>query len=157
MHYKPFSDEYFMNEALKLAKNAFDKDEVPVGAVIVVNNKIIAKSYNLTETLNDTTAHAEILAITTATEFLQSKYINNATIYVTLEPCIMCLGAINWSKISKIVYGASDLKKGYFKYEEILNNNQSSLLHNKIIVKKGVLESECSLILRKFFKKKRKY
>jgi tRNA(adenine34) deaminase len=144
-----YSDEYFMNEAFKEAKKAFDLDEVPVGAIIVAENKIIARGHNLTEQLNDVTAHAEMQAITSATNFIGGKYLNNCTLYVTLEPCIMCAGALHWSHITKIVYGARDDKKGYSKISE-------PVLHPKTIVIKGVLEDECSKILKEFFQKKRK-
>lgn len=106
-----FSDEYFMKQAFIEAQKAREKDEVPVGAVIVCNNQIIAKTHNLTETLNDVTAHAEMLAITSASEYLGGKYLNDCTLYVTLEPCVMCAGALNWSQLKRIVYGASDAKK----------------------------------------------
>lgn len=144
-----YSDEYFMNEAFKEAKKAFDLDEVPVGAIIVAENKIIARGHNLTEQLNDVTAHAEMQAITSAANFIGGKYLNDCTLYVTLEPCIMCAGALHWSHITKIVYGASDDKKGYSKISE-------PVLHPKTIVIKGVLEDECSKILKEFFQKKRK-
>lgn len=138
-----------MNEAFKEAKKAFDLDEVPVGAIIVAENKIIARGHNLTEQLNDVTAHAEMQAITSAANFIGGKYLNDCTLYVTLEPCIMCAGALHWSHITKIVYGASDDKKGYSKISE-------PVLHPKTIVIKGVLEDECSKILKEFFQKKRK-
>ena len=110
------NDEYFMREALKQAELAFEKDEVPVGAVVVINNKIIARAYNQVELLNDSTAHAEILALTSAYQALGAKYLPEATLYVTLEPCLMCCGAIFWGKIGRIVYGASDEKNGYRKF-----------------------------------------
>ena len=138
-----------MNEAFKEAKKAFDLDEVPVGAIIVAENKIIARGHNLTEQLNDVTAHAEMQAITSAANFIGGKYLNDCTLYVTLEPCLMCAGALYWSHITKIVYGASDDKKGYSKINE-------PVLHPKTIVIKGVLEDECSKILKEFFQKKRK-
>lgn len=108
-----FSDEYFMKEALKEAQKAFDEDEVPVGAIVVCDNKIIARAHNMTEKLNDVTAHAEMLAITSTTNFLGGKYLNECTIYVTLEPCVMCAGALYWSQVKKIVYAASDEKRGF--------------------------------------------
>jgi len=150
-----FSDHYFMNEALKEAHKALLKDEVPIGAVVVINNKIIGRAHNLTETLNDTTAHAEMQAITSATNFVGGKYLKNATIYVTLEPCIMCSGAIFWSQISKIVFGAYDLKRGFIKYQNVLAQNDLSLTHKKISLFGGVLQNECSEILKKFFESKR--
>ncbi|MBI9039113.1 MAG: nucleoside deaminase [Bacteroidales bacterium] len=143
-----FSDESFMKEALKEAQKAFEKNEVPIGAVIVSNNKIIARAHNLCETLNDATAHAEMQAITSASNFLGSKYLNECTLYVTLEPCTMCASAIAWSQIGKIVYGADDDKKGFTKISK-------NLLHPKTEVVSGVLEKDCSEILINFFRKKR--
>jgi tRNA(adenine34) deaminase len=143
-----FSDEFFMREALKEAKKALEKDEVPVGAVIVSNKKIIARAHNLTETLNDVTAHAEMQAFTSAANLLGGKYLRDCTLYVTLEPCIMCAGAAAWTQISHLVFGASDTKKGY-------SNIQTAILHPKTTVKRGVLEKECSEILTVFFQKKR--
>jgi len=143
-----FTDEYFMKEALKEARKAFDADEIPVGAVIVTGNKIIARAHNLSETLNDATAHAEMQAITAAAEYLGSKYLNKCTLYITLEPCMMCAGALNWSQIGKIVYGASDDKKGYKKY-------QPPLLHPKTEIVPGIMENECAALLIDFFKNKR--
>lgn len=143
-----FSEEYFMKMALKEAQMAFEKDEVPVGAVIVCQQQVIAKSHNLTESLNDVTAHAELLAITSASESLGGKYLKNCTLYVTLEPCAMCAGALNWSQINKIVYGASDEKRGF-------SNHQPSILHPKTKVRSGILEPECSLLVKDFFKRKR--
>src|ERR1051326_6466459 len=107
------NDEYFMQQALRQAQNAFDADEVPIGAIVVIDNKIISRGYNQVEKLNDPTAHAEIIALTSAFNFLGSKYLPSATIYVTIEPCLMCAGALYWSKISRIVYGAPDEKNGY--------------------------------------------
>ena len=144
-----YSDEYFMNEALKEAQKAFDADEVPVGAVIVANNKIIARAHNYTERLNDVTAHAEMQAITSAANAIGGKYLNDCVLYVTLEPCIMCAGALHWSHITKIVYGATDSKKGYSKINQML-------LHPKTVVVNGVLESACSKLLTDFFQSKRK-
>ncbi len=144
-----FSDNYFMNEALKEAKKAFDADEVPVGAIVVCNNKIIARAHNLTERLNDVTAHAEMQAITSAANFLNGKYLNECALYVTLEPCVMCAGAIAWAQLGKLIYGASDTKRGF----NLLN--EKKLLHPKTEIKSGVLEEECSLIIKTFFQKKR--
>ena len=141
------SDSFFMKEALKEASKANHEDEVPVGAVIVANNTIIARGHNLTEKLNDVTAHAEIQAITAASEYLGSKYLKGCTLYVTLEPCVMCAGALAWSQIDKIVFGAYDPKRGAGKYENIY--------HPKTDVIGGVLEAECSEIIRLFFKNKR--
>ncbi len=143
-----YSDEYFMNEALKEASIAYDKDEVPIGAVIVHNNKIIARTHNLTESLNDVTAHAEMQAFTAAENYLGGKYLHDCTIYVTLEPCVMCAGASYWSQISKIVYGASDQKRGF-------SNINQKIIHPKTKVITGVLENNCSNLLIDFFKKKR--
>ncbi len=144
-----YSDEYFMNEALKEAQKAFDADEVPVGAVIVANNKIIARAHNYTERLNDVTAHAEMQAITSAANAIGGKYLSDCTLYVTLEPCVMCAGALHWSHITKIVYGASDSKKGYSKINQVV-------LHPKTVVVKGILEDACSKLLTDFFQAKRK-
>jgi tRNA(adenine34) deaminase len=144
-----YSDEYFMQEALKEAKKAFDADEVPVGVVIVADNKIIARTHNLTERLIDVTAHAEMQAITSAANFIGGKYLNDCTLYVTLEPCLMCAGALYWSHLTKLVYGARDDKKGFSKLTE-------KVLHPKTVVVKGVLEQECSILLKEFFQKKRK-
>ncbi|OFX27057.1 MAG: tRNA-specific adenosine deaminase [Bacteroidetes bacterium GWA2_31_9b] len=143
-----FTDEYFMKEALKEAQKALAKDEIPIGAVIVSNNQIIARAHNLTQTLNDVTAHAEMQAITSAANSIGGKYLINCSLYVTLEPCIMCAGALYWSQITKIVYGASDNKKGY-------TTINSGILHPKTQVIKGILENECSNIIIDFFKKKR--
>lgn len=142
------SDEYFMREALKEAQKALEKDEVPVGAVIVSNKKIIARAHNLTETLNDVTAHAEMQAFTSAANQLGGKYLKDCTLYVTLEPCLMCAGAAAWTQIPHIVFGASDSKKGYSKVSSLV-------LHPKTIVRKGVLEQECSQLLSAFFQRKR--
>jgi len=137
-----------MREALKEAKKAFDVDEVPVGAIVVCDNKIIARAHNYTEHLNDVTAHAEMQAFTSASNYLGGKYLNECTLYVTLEPCVMCAGAAFWTQLKKIVYGAGDIKRGY----SLVENN---LLHPKTKVEKGVLEQECSEILKAFFRKKR--
>jgi len=142
------SHEYYMREALKEAQKAFDSDEVPVGAIIVCENQIIARAHNLTERLNDVTAHAEMQAITSAANNLGSKYLNECTLYVTLEPCVMCAGGAFWSQIKTIVYGASDEKRGY----SLLNK---SILHPKTEVIKGILRDECSELLKKFFLMKR--
>lgn len=145
-----YSDEYFMQEALKEAKKAFDADEVPVGVVIVAENKIIARTHNLTERLIDVTAHAEMQAITSAANFIGGKYLNDCTLYVTLEPCLMCAGALYWSHLTRLVYGASDDKKGFSTLSE-------TVLHPKTVVVKGILEQECGGILKEFFQKKRKH
>ncbi len=141
-------EEKFMRAALEEAKKSFDKQEVPVGVVVECEGTIIARAHNLTETLNDPTAHAEMQAITAATNWLGGKYLTGCTLYVTLEPCVMCAGAIGWSHASRLVYGAADKQKGYTKITE-------ALLHPKTVVTSGVLENECSEILVKFFKKKR--
>lgn len=143
-----FSDEYFMREALKEAREAFEKDEVPVGAVIACNNRIIARAHNLTEQLTDVTAHAEMQAFTAASNFLGSKYLDGCTLYVTLEPCAMCAGAAYWTQISRIVFGAFDPKRGF----TLLDQN---LLHPKTELLKGILQNESSELLQEFFMKKR--
>ncbi|NNV56037.1 nucleoside deaminase [Limnovirga soli] len=145
-----YDDEFFMRQALKEAQEAFDKDEVPVGAVVVMNNKIIARGHNQVELLNDATAHAEILAITSACNYMGAKYLPDATLYITLEPCLMCSGAIYWSKIPNIVFGASDPKNGYGHY-----TGKNWPFHPKAILKRGVLEEECAALIKAFFKAKR--
>jgi tRNA(adenine34) deaminase len=142
------TDEFFMKQAIAEAHKALDADEIPIGAVIVANNKIIARGHNLTETLGDPTAHAEMQAFTAATEFLGGKYLNGCTLYVTLEPCVMCAGASYWAQIGRIVYGASDAKKGY----KSIGNR---ILHPKTEVIFGIMENECANLLIEFFKKKR--
>ncbi|MCE9538273.1 MAG: nucleoside deaminase [Bacteroidetes bacterium] len=144
-----FSDEYFMQEAIKEAKKAFDADEVPVGAVIVCNNKIIARAHNLTERLNDVTAHAEMQAITSASNFLNGKYLDGCILYVTLEPCVMCAGAIAWAQFSKLVYGASDTKRGFNLLSE------KKILHPKTEIISGILKEECAVLIKTFFQQKR--
>jgi len=143
----PFDDTYFMKKALQEAEIAFEKGEIPVGAVIVINDQIIARSHNLTELLNDVTAHAEMQAITAAANFLGGKYLHNCTLYVTLEPCQMCAGAMYWSQISKLVYGASDEKRGFKK--------MGTSLHPKTQVVSGVLADEASDLMKRFFVEKR--
>jgi tRNA(adenine34) deaminase len=143
-----FNDEYFMREALKEARKAFDLDEVPVGAVIVCNNRIIARAHNLTERLNDVTAHAEMQAFTAAANHLGGKYLDECTLYVTLEPCVMCAGAGFWTQVGRIVYGASDDKRGY-------TLAGARLLHPQTTVVAGILEAECAEMLKAFFKLKR--
>lgn len=139
--------EYFMKRALVEAQTAFDRGEIPVGAVIVIDNKIIAKGHNLTETLTDVTAHAEMQAITAGAHALGGKYLKNCTLYVTLEPCQMCAGALYWSQISQIVFGASDPHRGYQK--------MGTQLHPKTEVIQGVLEDECAQLMHDFFSRKR--
>jgi tRNA(adenine34) deaminase len=143
-----FTDEYFMKKALQEAELAFEKGEIPVGAIVVIDNKIIARSHNLTELLNDVTAHAEMQSITSAANFLGGKYLIGCTLYVTLEPCQMCAGALYWSQISKIVFGASDEHRGFEK--------MGTQLHPKTVVVRGVLANEASSLLKRFFAKKRK-
>ena len=140
-------NSYFMKKPLQEAEFAFDKNEVPVGAVIVMNNQIIARAHNLTETLNDVTAHAEMQAFTAAADFLGGKYLKECTLYVTLEPCQMCAGASYWTQIGRIVYGASEEKRGFIALK--------TTLHPKTIVVGGVLENECSALLTRFFIEKR--
>jgi len=144
----PFDDIYFMRQALKEAQIAFDKKEVPIGAVIVMNNQIIARAHNLTEMLNDVTAHAEMQAFTAAADFLGGKYLKECTLYVTLEPCQMCAGALYWSQISKIVFGASDENRGFEK--------MGTQLHPKTTVVRGVMAEEAANLLKSFFAGKRK-
>ena len=142
-----FTDEYFMRVALQEAEAALEKEEVPVGCIIVSNGRIIARAHNLTEVLNDVTAHAEMQAITSAANYLGRKYLLNCTLYVTLEPCVMCCGALSWSQISRVVIGARDPQRGF------INKNLS--LHPKTEIVTGVLESECAAIVRDFFKSRR--
>lgn len=142
------SDEYFMGEALKEARIALEKNEVPVGAVIVFNNRIIARAHNLTETLNDVTAHAEMQAFTSASNTLGSKYLDQCILYVTLEPCNMCAGASFWTQIGRIKYGAPDPKRGFTLIKQ-------RVVHPKTKITSGILEAECSEILSHFFKRKR--
>ena len=144
-----YTPEFFMKEALKEAQKAFDADEVPVGAVIVAEDRIIARAHNLTERLNDVTAHAEMQAITSAANYLGGKYLTDCTLYVTLEPCAMCAGALAWSQISSIVFGASDTKRGF----SLVGNK---LLHPKTEVISGILEADCEKIIKDFFFQKRK-
>lgn len=142
-----FSDEYFMKMALSEAQKAFDSEEIPVGCLIVSENKIIAKAHNLTQTLNDVTAHAEMQAITAASNYLGGKYLVNCTMYVTLEPCVMCCGALSWAQISKVVIGARDVQRGFL--------SKKLSLHPKTEVVTEVLAQDCSEILKEFFKNKR--
>ncbi len=144
---QPFDDTYFMKKALQEAATAFDKGEVPVGVVIVLKDQIIARAHNLTETLNDVTAHAEMQAFTAAADFLGGKYLKECTMYVTLEPCQMCAGASYWAQLGKIVYGASEPDRGFV--------NLNTKLHPKTKVVSGILENECAQILKRFFAAKR--
>ncbi|MBL0103744.1 MAG: nucleoside deaminase [Bacteroidetes bacterium] len=142
------TDERFMKEALKEAIRAFDLDEVPIGAVIVHGNRIIGRGHNLTERLNDVTAHAEMQAFTAAANFIGGKFLTDCTLYVTIEPCVMCAGASYWTQISRIVYGARDEKKGF-------QNISKTILHPKTILLGGVMENDCATLMKEFFKKKR--
>ena len=144
-----FSEEYFMKMAYREAEKALEKDEIPVGAVVVLNQMVIGRGHNLTQTLQDVTAHAEMQAITAATNHIGAKYLNDCTLYVTLEPCVMCAGAIAWAQLGSLVYGAADPKKGF----TLVKHN---ILHPKTLVKSGIMEQECSEILIEFFNKKRK-
>jgi tRNA(adenine34) deaminase len=141
-------DKYYMKQALAEARKAFERGEVPVGAVVVCQNRVIARSHNLTETLNDVTAHAEMQAITAASDYLGGKYLTNCTLYVTVEPCVMCAGAIAWAQMGKLVYGAGDEKKGYCRLAP-------TALHPKTVVEKGLMEEECASIMKEFFKQRR--
>jgi len=143
----PFTDEYFMKKALQEAEMAFDKGEIPVGAVIVIDDKIIARTHNLTELLHDVTAHAEMQAITSAANYIGGKYLKGCTLYVTLEPCQMCAGALYWSQISKVVFGANDEQRGFQKL--------GTQLHPKTEVVHGVLAKECSDLIVRFFASRR--
>lgn len=144
---QPFDDTYFMKKALQEAETAYEKDEIPVGAVVVIDNKIIARGHNLTETLTDVTAHAEMQAITAASNYLGGKYLHNCTLYVTLEPCQMCAGALYWSQISKIVFGARDKERGCI--------NLKTKLHPKTTIIGGIMEETASELLKRFFIEKR--
>lgn len=148
MEFTIHTDEHYMREALKEARYAFEKDEVPIGAVVVCQNKIIGRSHNLTETLNDVTAHAEMQAITSAANYLGGKYLVDCTLYVTVEPCVMCAGALRWSQISRVVYGAGDDKSG-------ASSVGKSLYHPKTKVEYGLLEAECRELMQTFFKARR--
>ena len=142
-----FTDEYFMKKALAEAEIAFEKGEIPVGAIIVVENRVIARSHNLTEILNDVTAHAEMQAITAAANFIGGKYLKGCTLYVTLEPCQMCTGALYWSQITKIVFGARDEQRGFMTL--------GTQLHPKTEVVSGIMADECAQLMKDFFKKRR--
>lgn len=142
------TDEYFMRRALEQARMALERDEIPIGAVVVCQGRIIARGHNLTETLNDVTAHAEMQAITGATNLLHGKYLSQCTLYVTVEPCVMCAGALGWAQVSRIVYGTADPKRGYSTFAP-------KALHPKTTVTQGVLEEECAELMRNFFKAKR--
>ncbi len=143
-----FTDDYFMKQAYAEALKAAESDEIPVGAVVVSNNRIIARGHNHTERLNDVTAHAEMMAITAASEYLGGKYLNDCVLYVTLEPCVMCAGALSWAQLARVVYGASDEKRGFERFG-------TKLLHPRTEISKGVMENECRQIILEFFSKKR--
>ena len=145
------TDEDYMKLALREAQHAFQRDEIPVGALIVMNEQIIARGHNQVELLHDATAHAEILALTTAFNFLGSKYLPDATLYVTVEPCLMCAGALYWAKINRIVYGADDEKNGYKHYFQ----NDVSPFHPKTKIQSGILKNECAHLMKSFFQNKR--
>jgi tRNA(adenine34) deaminase len=147
-------DEHFMQQALKEAQQAYDEDEIPIGAVVVQNNRIIARGHNQTERLNDCTAHAEMIALTSAFNYLGSKYLPDATLYVTVEPCLMCAGALYWSKIGKVVYGAEDAKNGYSRGNPTASPDNWPF-HPKTTLIKGLLATQCADLMRKFFKDKR--
>lgn len=141
-------DNFYMKQALQEAKCAFEEEEIPVGAVIVCGDRIIARAHNLTERLSDVTAHAEMQAITAASEYLGGKYLNDCTLYVTVEPCIMCAGALGWSQIGKVVYGAGDEKRGFQRFAP-------QALHPKTQLVSGVMEEECAALMKEFFQRKR--
>ena len=143
-----YTDAYFMREAFKEAQKAYDADEVPVGAVVVCNNRVIARAHNLTERLNDVTAHAEMQAITAAAAFLGGKYLNECVLYVTLEPCVMCAGAMHWGQLQKIVYAAADPKRGFLRLGQ-------QVLHPRTKLEGGIMAQECGHIISDFFKQKR--
>jgi len=148
MVYPVLSDEYFMNEALKEAHKAMDMDEVPVGAVVVNQNRIIARAHNQTQQLNDVTAHAEMIAITSAANYLGAKYLRECTLYVTLEPCVMCAAALKWAQMDRLFYAASDPKEGFTRLKD-------QILHKKTAIVPGILEKEASLLLKQFFLQRR--
>lgn len=141
-------DVLYMKQALQEAKKAFERGEVPVGAVVVCKNRVIARSHNLTETLNDVTAHAEMQAITAAANYLGGKYLTECTLYVTVEPCVMCAGAIAWAQMGRLVYGASDEKRGFQRLAP-------TTLHPKTVLQQGLLEEECAQLMKEFFKQRR--
>jgi len=144
----PYNDEYFMRQAYQEAQKAYELGEIPVGAVVVVNQQVIARAHNLTERLHDVTAHAEMQAITAASEFLGGKYLKGCTLYVTLEPCVMCAGALYWSQLDKIIFAARDEKRGAGRF-------QNELYHPKTIVSNGIMEEECGRLMKQFFEARR--
>ena len=143
-----FSDEHYMRQALRQAELAFEEDEVPIGAIVVAHNRVIGKGYNQVEKLNDATAHAEMIAATAASQYLGHKYLDGCTLYVTIEPCAMCAGALRWLQFDRVVYGASEPKVGYTRYSE-------DIIHPKTEVLGGLMAEECAQIMKNFFKKKR--
>lgn len=143
-----FNDEHFMRKALQEAEIAFEEGEIPVGAIVVCQDQIIAKAHNQTERLHDVTAHAEILAVTAAANHLGAKYLQDCTLFVTLEPCVMCGGALAWSQVGRVVFGASDEKRGFMRFGK-------DVLHPKTKVELGILETECSALMKAFFKQRR--
>lgn len=149
MTYPLFSDEYFMNEALKEAHKALAREEVPVGAIVVNQNRIIARAHNMTQQLNDVTAHAEMIAITAASNYLGAKYLSECSLYVSLEPCVMCAAAMKWAQLQRLVFGAADPKEGFGRLNE-------QILHKKTEVISGILEDEASMLLKEFFRNHRK-
>lgn len=149
------TDENYMKQALRSAQEAFDKGEVPVGAVVVLQNKIVARGYNQVEMLNDCTAHAEMIALTSAFNELGSKYLPEATLYVTVEPCLMCCGALHWSKIGRVVYGTSDPKNGYLKYMRTEMEVPVQPFHPKTVLSSGILADDCAQLMKDFFKQRR--
>ncbi len=144
------SDEYFMRLALREAQQAYDNDEVPIGAIVVQNDKVIARGYNMTEKLNDPTAHAEMIALTSAFEHRGAKYLPGAILYVTLEPCVMCAGALYWSRLTKVVWGAADEKNGFSRIKPAV-----SPFHPKTEIVTGILEVECKMLIQEFFRSRR--
>ncbi|MBS1731563.1 MAG: nucleoside deaminase [Bacteroidetes bacterium] len=145
-----WDDEYYMQQALNQAQMAFQNNEVPIGAIIVLENKIIAKAHNQVEQFHDPTAHAEIIAITSACNYLGAKYLPEAKLYVTIEPCLMCAGAIYWSKVQEVIYGGSDIKNGYSKH-----TGNTSPFHPKTRIKKGIMDEACIKLMQDFFRSKR--
>ena len=143
-----FDEQYYMRAALQAAQQAAEEGEIPVGAVVVLDNRIIARAHNQTERLNDVTAHAEMLALTAAANYLGSKYLKDCTLYVTLEPCVMCAGALAWAQVGRVVYGASDEKRGFVR-------TSSAILHPKTTVAYGIMEAECAGLIHDFFERKR--
>ena len=150
-----FDDTYFMRQALAEAQKAFDQGEIPIGAVVVWNNRIIGRGYNQTETLQDPTAHAEIIAITAATQNIGAKYLSEATLYVTIKPCIMCIGASYWAKIKRIVWGAPEPKAGFMQFESILHQYHKSLLYPKMEITSGVMADQARELMQEFFRLRR--